>query len=150
MEIQRMINWTTGLWHQFSLMRVIHGNRTCTIIVLQNIGGMVCWRMKIEWNSNETSPSHLKKGNRKIWIFLKFCKPSITSRPDLSLHSNRFHFASGRGFAWRFWLIMNFLWCYDCWLGHHWLQRFSSLWIVWNSPGRWQATWRTLIAIIAT
>ena len=26
----------------------------------------------------------------------------ITSRPDLSFHSNRFHFASGRGFAWRF------------------------------------------------
>ena len=61
-----MINWTTGLRHQFSLMRPIHGHRTCTIIELQNIGGMVCQRMKIEENFNETSPSHLGKGNKKI------------------------------------------------------------------------------------
>ena len=41
MKIQRMINWMAGLRHQFSLMRVIHGHRTCTIIVLQNVGGIV-------------------------------------------------------------------------------------------------------------
>ena len=46
-------------------MRVIHGYRTCTIIVLQNIGGMVCWRMKIEWNFNEIIPSHWKKKKKQ-------------------------------------------------------------------------------------
>ena len=55
----------------FSLMRVIHGHRTCEIILLQNIRGMVRWRMKFEWNCNKTSPSHWKRGNRKYWIFLE-------------------------------------------------------------------------------
>ena len=41
MKIERMINWMAGLRHQFSLMRVIHGHRTCAIIVLPNAYGMV-------------------------------------------------------------------------------------------------------------
>ena len=71
MKIQRMINWTAGLSHQFSLMRVFHGHRTCAIIVLQNVGGMACWRMKIEWNFNETNPSHLKKETWKFEFFFR-------------------------------------------------------------------------------
>ena len=57
MKIQRMINWTAGLRHQFSLMRVIHGHRTRTIIALQKIGGPI--------------PYHLKNGNRINCIFLE-------------------------------------------------------------------------------
>ena len=66
MNIQRMITWTSGLWHHFSLMRVIHGHQTCTIIALQNVGGMVCWRLKIEWNFNDYPISLKKRKQEKL------------------------------------------------------------------------------------
>ena len=53
-------------------MKDIQGHWTCTIVVLQNIGGMLCWRRKIEWNLNETSPSHLKKETGKFEFFRSF------------------------------------------------------------------------------
>ena len=72
MKIQRMISWTAGLCHQFSLMRGIYGHRTRTITTLQNVGGMARWRLKTEWNFNETSPSHLKKRKQeKLYFFFR-------------------------------------------------------------------------------